>query len=69
MLLLLGQERASVAFLIDGDTLTLAAPFDSGLNFLGMLGLSGGMPTLVSVQRDRLGDALGAIGLSISDVE
>ena len=48
-LLLLGQERADMAALIDRDTLTLAAPFDSGINFLALLGLSGGMPTLVSV--------------------
>lgn len=48
-LLLLGQERADMAALIARDTLTLAAPFDSGINFLTLLGLSGGMPTLVSV--------------------
>ncbi|MBX3193298.1 MAG: hypothetical protein KF819_40320 [Labilithrix sp.] len=68
-LLLLGQERASVALLLDNDTLTLAAPFDSGLNFLEMLGLSGGMPTLVSVQKERLYDALEALGVSRSDVD
>lgn len=48
-LLLLGQERADIAALIDKDTLTLAAAFDSGINFLDLVGLSGGMPTLVSV--------------------
>jgi len=68
-LLLLGQERASVALVVDGDTLTLAAPFDSGLNFLDVLGLSGGMPTLVSVQADRLADALGKLGLPRADIE
>ena len=48
-LLVLGQERADFAALLGKDTLTLAAPFDSGINFLPLLGLSGGMPTLVSV--------------------
>lgn len=69
MLLLLGQERASVALLVDGDTLTLAAPFDSGINFLSMLGLSGGMPTLVSVGADRLRDALGLLGVPRSEID
>jgi hypothetical protein len=69
MLLLLGQERASIAVLLDGDTLTFAAPFDSGLNFLELLGLSGGMPTLVSVQKDRLVDALTRLGVPRSDVD
>ncbi len=68
MLLLLGQERASVAVLLDGDTLTLAAPFDSGLNFLELLGLSGGMPTLVSVKKGRLGDALSGLGVPRSEI-
>ena len=69
MLLLLGQERASMALLLDGETLTLAAPFDSGLNFLQVLGLSGGMPTLVSVNKDRFEDALTALGVPRSEVD
>lgn len=43
-LLLLGQERAAVALLVDQDTLTLAAPFDSGIDFLSLFGLSGACP-------------------------
>jgi hypothetical protein len=69
MLLLLGQERASIAVLLDGDTLTFAAPFDSGLSFLDLLGLSGGMPTLVSVQKERLDDALGQLGVPRSEID
>ena len=69
MLLLLGQERASMALLLDGDTLTLAAPFDSGLNFLEVLGLSGGMPTLVSVHKDRFEDALANLGLPRTEID
>lgn len=68
-LLLLGQERASIAVLVDGTTMTLAAPFDSGLNFLTLLGLSGGMPTLVSVQAERLEEALGLLGVPVSEIE
>lgn len=68
-LLLAGQERASVAALVDGDNLTLAAPFDSGINFLGMLGLSGGMPTLVSVGKERLSEALSRLGVIPSDLD
>ncbi len=66
-LLLLGQERASLAVLVDRDTLTLAAPFDSGVNFLEILGLSGGMPTLVSVGKARLGEALARLGVGADD--
>jgi hypothetical protein len=68
MLLLAGQERASIAVLLDGETLTLAAPFDSGLNFLELLGLSGGMPTLVSVQKDRFEDAFKGLGVPPSQL-
>lgn len=63
MLLLLGQERASIAVLVDGETMSLAAPFDSGINFLDLLGLSGGMPTLVSVSSERFEEALTKLGV------
>jgi hypothetical protein len=68
-LLLHGQERASIALLVDGDTLTFAAPFDSGINFLELLGLSGGMPTLVSVQSSRLEEALRLLGVSAYEID
>jgi hypothetical protein len=38
------------------------------LNFLELLGLSGGMPTRVSVPRSRLHDVFGALGISASEV-
>lgn len=66
-LLLMGQERAKVAVLRDRDTVTLAAAFDSGLNFLTLLGLSGGMPTLVSIHANRLDEALRALGVGDDD--
>jgi hypothetical protein len=68
LLLLLGQERAGAAVMLDRDTLSLAAPFDSGLSFLALLGLSGGMPTLVSIPKDRLRDALSRLGVRSADL-
>jgi hypothetical protein len=67
LLLLLGQERAAVAVVLDMDTLTLAARFDSGVSFLGLLGLSGGMPTLVSVPKTRMSEALAKLGVDAAD--
>jgi hypothetical protein len=67
-LLLLGQDRATCALLIDHDTLTLAARFDSGINFLELLGVSGGMPTLLSVSRARLDEALERLGVPPGDM-
>jgi hypothetical protein len=63
-LLLSGQEREKVSVVIDRDTVTVAARFDSGLNFLELLGLSGGMPTRVSIPRTRLGELLKALGVA-----
>jgi hypothetical protein len=51
------------------DTLTLATKFDSGINFLALLGLSGGMPTLVSVRRDRTSEVLTKLGAVPSDID
>jgi hypothetical protein len=62
-LLLLGQRRARMAAVLDGDTVTFAAPFDSGVDFLERFGLSGGMPTLVSLHRAKLAAALRALGV------
>ncbi len=67
LLLLLGQERAAVASILDMDTLSFAAPFDSGINFLALFGLSGGMPTLVSITKERLAAALTRLGVSAAD--
>ncbi|MBK8255195.1 MAG: hypothetical protein IPK82_21355 [Polyangiaceae bacterium] len=68
LLLLLGQERARAAAVIDGDNVTFAARFDSGINFLTLFGLSGGMPTVISIQRSRLRDALIKLGVSEADL-
>lgn len=57
-LLLAGQQQARIALVVDGETLTLAAAFDSGINFLEWFGLSGGMPTVLSLRRERLPEVL-----------
>ncbi len=67
-LLLLGQERASLAVVVDTDNVAFAARYGSGVSFLDLLGLSGGMPTLVSVPRKRLVEALGRLGVGDADI-
>ncbi len=67
LLLLLGQERARMAAVVDADNITFAAPYDSGVNFLERFGLSGGMPTCVSVHRGQLRDALISLGVAPDD--
>jgi len=69
LLLLLGQERGRMSAVIDGDGVTFAAGFDSGVNFLSAFGISGGMPTRVSIQRSRLPEALGALGVAKDEVK
>jgi hypothetical protein len=63
LLLLLGQEREPVSVVADRDTVSVAARFDSGLNFVKLLGLAGGMPTRVAVPRSRLPELLSALGV------
>jgi hypothetical protein len=61
LLLLLGQEREPVSVVLDRDSVSVAARFDSGLNFLELLKLPGGMPTRVSLPRSRLREVLSAL--------
>jgi hypothetical protein len=63
LLLLLGQEREPIAVVVDRDSVSLAAAFDSGINFLALLELSGGMPTRVSVPRARLTEVFDKLGV------
>lgn len=67
LLLLSGQERASIAMVVDMDTVSFAAPYGSGVSFLRLFDLSGGMPTLVSIPKKRLPDALEKLGLADAD--
>ena len=43
--------------------MTFAAAFDSGVNFLELFSISGGMPTRISLQRAKLAAALAALGV------
>ena len=69
LLLLMGQERAGASSILDLDTVSFASAFDSGVNFLALLGLSGGMPTLVSIPKDRMKDAMTRLGVGGGDLE
>ena len=61
-LLMLGQQRAPVAVVADRSTVTAATAFDSGIDLLKLLDLSGGMPTVVSLPAKRLDFALSRLG-------
>ena len=50
LLLLLGQKLAPVSIVRDCGTVTVAAAFDSGYDFIQLLGIEGGMPTRVSIR-------------------
>jgi len=57
-LLLQGQERAPVAVVHDSGSLTIAADFESGLDFVKLFQLGGGMPTRVTVPEARLDEVM-----------
>ncbi len=63
LLLLLGQERATISVVHDKTTVTAAARFDSGVDLLDKLGLEGGMPTRVSVSASKLSFVLDRLGV------
>jgi hypothetical protein len=57
-LLLLGQERAPVAVVRDSGSLTIAADFESGFDFVKLFRLGGGMPTRVTVPEARSAEVM-----------
>ncbi len=57
-LLLNGQTLAEVAIVRDAGSITAAAAFDSGIDFIRLLKLGGGMPTRVSLPEKRLAELL-----------
>lgn len=65
-LLLCGQTMAQVAIVHTEETITFAAPFNSGINFLTMFQVSGGMPTVLSLPPHRLRGALVLLGIDPS---
>jgi hypothetical protein len=60
-LLLAGQDRAQVAIVRDSGMLTIAAPFDSGWDFVDLFAIGGGMPTRVTIPEQRLDDVIAKI--------
>jgi len=68
LLLLLGQERETVSVVLDRDNVSVAARFDSGLNFLQLFDLQGGMPTRVSLPRKRLSEVLSRLKVDPSEI-
>jgi hypothetical protein len=60
-LLLAGQARAQVSIVRDSGMLTIAAPFDSGWDFVGLFAIGGGMPTRVTIPEQRLDDVIARI--------
>jgi hypothetical protein len=64
-LLLIGQQLEQISIVVDEQNVTMAAPFDSGVNFLQLLGLDGGMPTRVSVARNQLDEVLSKLSVEL----
>jgi hypothetical protein len=64
-LLLIGQERAPVSVLRGSGSLTIAADFESGLDFVKMFALGGGMPTRVTVPDARLGEVMQKLAAAV----
>lgn len=60
-LLLAGQARAQVSIVRDSGMLTIAAPFDSGWDFVELFAIGGGMPTRVTIPERRLDDVIAKI--------
>lgn len=67
LLLLMGQEREAVSVVAERDQISIAARFDSGINFLSLFDLAGGMPTRVSLPRARLPEVLERLGVPLND--
>ena len=66
-LLLLGQERAPVSVVRDSGSLTIAADFDSGFDFVKMFQLGGGMPTRVTVAEARHEEVLDKLARAVRE--
>jgi len=65
-LLLIGQEKAPVAVVRDSGSLTIAADFESGYDFVKMFELGGGMPTRVTVPEARHDEVMSKLAREIA---
>jgi hypothetical protein len=60
-LLLAGQTKAAVSIVRDSGMLTIAAPFESGWDFVALFELGGGMPTRVTIPEQKLDGVIAKI--------
>jgi hypothetical protein len=67
-LLLLGQRRALIAVVRDAGSLSIAADFESGLDFVKLFNLGGGMPTRVSIPEARRDEVLAKLAETAAGV-
>jgi hypothetical protein len=65
-LLLIGQERAPVSVIRGSGSLTIAADYESGLDFVKMFDLGGGMPTRVTVPDARYVEVMQKLAAAVS---
>jgi hypothetical protein len=65
-LLLIGQERAEVAVVRDSGSLTIAADFESGLDFVKMFDMGGGMPTRVTIPEARRAEVMAKLAAAVA---
>jgi hypothetical protein len=65
-LLLIGQERAPVAVVRDSGSLAIAADFESGLDFVKMFNLGGGMPTRVTIPEARRTEVMAKLSAAVA---
>jgi hypothetical protein len=63
--LLIGQERAPVSVLRGSGSLTIAADYTSGLDFVKMFHLGGGMPTRVTVPEARMTEVMEKLAAAV----
>jgi hypothetical protein len=67
-LLLLGQQRALIAVVRDAGSLSIAADFESGLDFVKLFNLGGGMPTRVSIPEARRDEVMTKLAATAAGV-
>jgi hypothetical protein len=60
-LLLMGQRLAPVSIVVEAGNATIAADFESGLDFVALLDIGGGMPTRVNIPGKRVPEAMRTI--------
>jgi hypothetical protein len=65
-LLLIGQEKSPIAVVRDSGSLAIAADFESGLDFVKMFDLGGGMPTRVTIPEARRAEIMAKLAAAVA---